>query len=38
MKYDTTRDKQVEDEFIEYFQPKDDLIEDYNDKDVDLST
>ena len=33
MKYDTTRDKQVEDEFIEYFQPKDDLIEDYNDKD-----
>ena len=33
MKYDTTTNGQLEEEFTEYFQPGDDLMQDYNDED-----
>ena len=32
MNYDTTTDKQLVDEFIEYFQPEEDIIQDYDDE------
>ena len=33
MKYDTTTNGQLEEDFTEYFQPGDDLIQDFNDED-----